>query len=184
MSNLTELSDLVEKLRLNKEAVSAADREGKYKKAFAALEKKILDCHKVAFWDMAFSGILLFDDGLKEAKKAASELYQKNAGKINQSARDTLIRRCDLTAYVLRCLEYQQEFEEEFYRDYWLRHIKSLGGRFYSNLIDMWYDSKYKLWENADGAFRIAYPPTPEEYDADLQERRAQLAAEVAGKVS
>lgn len=181
MSKLDELTKLVEKLRKNREAVSVAEREGKYKKAFAVLEKKILECHKATFWDVAFSGLVLYKDGLEEAKQAASELYQKHADKINQAARDALIGRCDLTEYVLNCLEYQQKFEERFYRDYWLQHIKSLGGRFYSDLIDMWYDSEHKLWENADGAFRIAYPPTLEGYEADLQERRAQVAAEIAG---
>ena len=55
----------------------------------------------------------------------------------------------------------------EVYKTYWLQHIQLCNGKYYSDLIDMWYEPSSSTWTNGT-EWSFLYPPTKEEFEADI----------------
>ena len=180
-SNLSQLSERLQKLKKNREGIQQTDLP-KYQKALTQLENRIMDLHKETFLDIVFSGLLIDNKDESDLQKAGDvmrDILEEQGKQIAEECKQALLGKYDLNAYILVGLRVQCEFERRFYMDYWISHVKVLGGIFYNDLIDMWYDEDYNLWEDSEYRFRISYPPIREDYKKDLDDREKQICEEL-----
>lgn len=180
-----ELAKLVEQCKKNRENVPEELLLTRYRKPFLKLKQKIRECGEAVFPYLMLSELHLmpgdkYETYLKEIQEVAATAkkadYPKKLG-------EALCKYCDIELFWCYAMVMQYKLEQSFYCDYWISHTKKLGGKYYNEIIDMWYDSESKVWLR-DNAFGIFYPPTKEAYMADLERRRDEIFQLIVEKTS
>lgn len=178
-----ELVKLVKKCKTNREKIPEELLQTKYKKSFCKLKGDIKKAGEAIFPELLlspFSGIGQQDDIVSTASEVVSDAKKDG---YSSKLGEALIKYCDIELFCCYVAVLQCEIEEKFYSDYWVAHTQVLGGKYYNDVVDMWYDPQTEVWQNQD-AFGIYWPPTKEAYVAELENRKQGLLDEITKKTS
>ena len=178
-----ELVKLVKKCKTNREKIPEELLQTKYRRSFHELKCDIKKAGEAIFPELLlspFAGIGNQDDIISKASEVVS-----NAKKEGYSSKlgEALIKYCDIELFCCYVAVLQCKIEEKFYSDYWVAHTQVLGGKYYNDVIDMWYDPQTEVWQNQD-AFGIYWPPTKAAYTEELESRKQGLLDEITKKTS
>lgn len=176
-----ELTKLVKKCKTNREKIPEDLLKTKYRKSFCQLKGDIKKAGEAVFPELLmspFTGIGVQHDIITTASEivagAKKDGYSLKLG-------EALIKYCDIELFCCYIAMLQCMIEENFYSDYWVAHTQVLGGKYYNDMIDMWYDPQTEVWHNQD-AFGIYWPPTKEAYRSELSKRKRLLLEEISKK--
>lgn len=178
-----ELAKLVRKCKTNREKIPEELLKTKYRKSFCQLKDDIKKAGEAIFPELLlspFAGIVQQNDIISTASDivadAKKEGYSSKLG-------EALIKYCDIELFCCYVAMLQCKIEEKFYSDYWVAHTQVLGGKYYNDVIDMWYNPQTEVWQNQE-TFGIYWPPTKEAYAAELESRKQGLIKEITKKTS
>ena len=186
IQNWQELERLVNKLSRNRASVPEKDRMGRYKKAFRKLEEEICRKGDALFPYLMVSGLrVLPEDSAAFFQAAGKAAAQAKESGYPAKLRAALTVSCDMELFLAYAFCLQCDITEQFYADYWLRHTMEVDGRFYNDLVHMWYDGELEIWKSGkDCSFGIFFPPEREAFLQQVQENRNELSAIIAKRTS
>lgn len=178
-----ELVKLVKKCKTNREKIPEELLQTKYKKSFCKLKGDIKKAGEAIFPELLLSPFAGIDEQ-QDILSTVSEIVA-DAKKDGYSSKlgEALVKYCDIELFCCYVAVLQCKIEEKFYTDYWVAHTQVLGGKYYNDVIDMWYDPQTEVWQNQD-AFGIYWPPTKAAYTEELESRKQGLLEEISKKTS
>lgn len=184
-NKFNDLMELVNKCKKNREHVPEELLRTRYRKSFSSLKEKIKSYGEEIFPLMMVSSLrFLPEDSIEDYLPAIEDAVEKakEAG-YPRKLGDALVKYCDIDLFYSYAIVVQYELEEKFYADYWINHTLVLGGKYYNQIIDMWYDPEFSVWKN-NKTFGLFWPPTKEEYLVDLANRRADMFSSIGEKTA
>ena len=176
-----ELAKLVKKCKTNREKIPEDLLQTKYRKSFYQLKDDIKKAGEAVFPELLLSPFTGIGEQKNIIIKASEIVTDAKEDGYPMKLGAALIKYCDLELFCCYVAVLQCEIEEKFYSDYWLAHTQVLGGKYYNDMIDMWYDPQTEVWHNQD-AFGIYWPPTKEAYRSELSKRKRLLLEEISKK--
>ena len=176
------LSTAVAKMKNNREKVPVEVLETKYQKSYEALKREIKEAGSYVFNNLVIMNVRIKPGDTTESWiKPMTDVYSEaDENGLPTKLGDALTKYCDLDLFVLYAMQMQYAFERRCYMDYWLSHTHVLGGAYYNDIVDMWYNQKTKSWMNANKEFGLFWPPTRELYLERLAKDEAEVAEEIA----
>ena len=173
MNKKEQLQSLLDKLKKNVEGIgSLSEVKKRYPKAFDHLMTEIRKATSSVYKEYVMCA-------LRPMKALTAEEYEKMQSHIYEILNRqemkimatkifrTVVASYDANdVYTLGTCAYVTILDE-VYKPYWLKHITYKDGKYYSDLIDMYYEDATSTWTN-DNEFSFLYPPTKEDFEADI----------------
>lgn len=167
-----ELQSTLDKLRRNVEGLGSLDiiskkYPGAYKKMMLQIKQGVSEVYMQYILTALNPMKEMTPEEHKNVHARLSEILHRNEMKqlASRILRSVIQTQDADQIYSLGLLAFLT-VRKEIYIPYWLKHIEIKGGRYYSSLLDMWYDEHMNIWEG-DGYYTIMYPPT--EYTCNIQ---------------